>query len=168
MVLRTSSISIFIVIPSAGDDIIVRAPSIEPIDCLWCVFLLGKLASLTHTGPPDGCQTGHLCTHSDIIFELMFCTRGTRIFLWIFGNPLLINSLTINSVFINRAENHGFLLTAIKIRVVPDVPWCWEAILQWPLSDPRQILRYYWSCTVDRAYRLCVICQKKRVLLGKS
>ena len=32
MVLRTSSISIFIVIPSAGDDINVRAPSIGPID----------------------------------------------------------------------------------------------------------------------------------------
>ncbi len=32
MVLRTSSISIFIVIPSAGDDINVRTTSIGPID----------------------------------------------------------------------------------------------------------------------------------------
>ena len=31
MVLRISSISIFIVIPSAGDDIIVRAPLMGPI-----------------------------------------------------------------------------------------------------------------------------------------
>ena len=31
MALRTSSISIFIVIPSAGDDIKVRAPSMGPI-----------------------------------------------------------------------------------------------------------------------------------------
>ena len=31
MVLRTSSISIFIVIPSAGDDMNVRAPSMGPI-----------------------------------------------------------------------------------------------------------------------------------------
>ncbi len=39
MVLRASSTSIFIVIPSAGDDIIVRAPSIEPIDLfVMCVF----------------------------------------------------------------------------------------------------------------------------------
>ena len=29
---------------------------------------------------------------------------------WIFGNPLLINSLTINSEFINRAENHVFFV----------------------------------------------------------
>jgi hypothetical protein len=62
---------------------------------------------------------------------------------WIFRTPLLINSLTINSVFINRAYHHGFLLTTIKIRVVLDVPWCWEAILQWPSFDPQQILRYY-------------------------
>ena len=39
MVLRTSSISIFVLIPSAGDDIIIRAPSIGPIDLLvMCVF----------------------------------------------------------------------------------------------------------------------------------
>ena len=49
---------------------------------------------------------------------------------WIFHTPLLINSLTINSVFINRAEHHGFLLTTTKIRVVPDVPWCWKASSQ--------------------------------------
>ena len=70
------------------------------------------------------------------------CTYRT----WDFPHPpinILINSLTINSVFINRAEHHGFLLTTTKIRVVPDVPWCWEARLQWPSFDPRQILCYY-------------------------
>ena len=72
---------------------------------------------------------------------------------WILDNPLLINSLTINSVFIKGAEHHGFLLASTKIRVVPDVPWCWEARLQWPSFDPRQILHYYWSRTVDWAYR---------------
>ena len=34
MVLRTSSISIFIMIPSAGDDIIVRVPSIYDVFCV--------------------------------------------------------------------------------------------------------------------------------------
>ena len=29
---------------------------------------------------------------------------------WIFRTPLLINSLTINSVFINRAYHHGFFV----------------------------------------------------------
>jgi hypothetical protein len=57
-----------------------------------------------------------------------------------FLRPLLVNSLTINSVFINWAEHHGFLLMTTKIRVVPDVPWCWEARLQWPSFDPWQIL----------------------------
>ena len=87
---------------------------------------------------------------------------------WTFRTPPLINSLNINSVFINRAEHHGFLLTTTKIRVVPDIPWCWEARLQWPSFDPRQILCFYWSHTDDRAYRSCVICRKKSVLLGKS
>ena len=32
MVLRTSSISIFVLIPSAGDNIIICPPSIGPID----------------------------------------------------------------------------------------------------------------------------------------
>jgi hypothetical protein len=52
-----------------------------------------------------------------------------------FPHPTLINSLTINSVFANRAEHHGFLLTTTRIRVVPDIPWCWEARLQWPSFD---------------------------------
>ena len=64
---------------------------------------------------------------------------------FIFGNPLLINSLTINSVFVPRAEHHGFLLptSKIRVRVVSDVSWCWEAVLQWLLFDPRQERRYY-------------------------
>ncbi len=39
MVLRTSSISIFVLIPSARDNIIIHTPSIGPIDLLvMCVF----------------------------------------------------------------------------------------------------------------------------------
>jgi hypothetical protein len=46
MVLRTLRISIFVLIPSAGNDIIVRVPSMGPIDDVSHVekleFLLGK------------------------------------------------------------------------------------------------------------------------------
>ena len=63
--------------------------------------------------------------------------------IWIFDKPHLINSLTIKSVFVPRAEYHGFLLPTNKIRVVLDVSWCWEAVLQWPLFDPRQERHYY-------------------------
>jgi hypothetical protein len=55
---------------------------------------------------------------------------GVSLIKWTFRTPLLINSLTIYSVFINRLEHHGFLLMSTKIRVVPDVPWCWEARFQ--------------------------------------
>jgi hypothetical protein len=79
------------------------------------------------------------------IYFLLGQQRKQILRFWTFRTPPLINSLTINSVFINRAEHHGFLFTTTKIRVVPDIPWCWEARLQWPSLDldPQQILRYY-------------------------
>jgi hypothetical protein len=98
------------------------------------------------------------CGNLDLLKWTEFCSCWLNLQIWIFRTPLLINSLTINSVFIYRAEHHGFLLTIIKIRVVPDVPWCWEARLQWPSFDPRQILRYYWSRTVDWASSIFDYC----------
>ena len=52
MVLRTSSISIFVLIPSASNDIIIHTPLMGPINLLVVCVLLGKLASLTHTHRP--------------------------------------------------------------------------------------------------------------------
>jgi hypothetical protein len=49
MVLRTSSILIFVLIPSAGNNIIIRPLPMGPIVLVVMCVLLGKLASLAHT-----------------------------------------------------------------------------------------------------------------------